>query len=63
MNKEKIHKSIYPPHRPSPDEWMREFRVSSQYYKQHVLELVLRDEIISERRSNIKNKKNKYGQS
>ncbi len=62
MNKLKICKSIYPPHRPSPDEWMKEFRVSIQYYEQQVLELVLKDEIIFEKRLE-NNKKQKYGQS
>lgn len=62
MNKEKIRKSIYPPHRPSRDEWMKEFRVSTQYYEQQVLELVLRDEHIFEKRLE-NNKKQKYGQS
>jgi hypothetical protein len=63
MNKEKIRKSIYPPHRPSPEEWMKEFKVSSQYYELQVLELVLRDEVIFEKRSNTNNKTNKHGQS
>jgi hypothetical protein len=41
---------------------MKEFRVSTQYYEQQVLELVLRDEHIFEKRLE-NNKKQKYGQS
>jgi len=61
-NNLKLLSSIIPDSRPSRDEWMKEFKVSSQYYELQTLELVLRDEIISEvRKKQTANPNNLFG--
>lgn len=50
MSKERISKTTGE-HQLSENEWMREFRVSSQYTNFLIQELVLRDETILQKRS------------
>lgn len=50
MNKERVLKTTGI-HQLSENDWMKEFRVSSQYSDQLIYELVLRDETILQKRS------------
>lgn len=51
MNKEKISKTTGV-HQLTENDWMKEFRVSTQYFDNHIQEMVLRDETILQERGN-----------